>query len=139
MVELEPNDLSNRLALAKAAFICKDFARARKALSGADEASRKTAAYQELTGLLALAANQPEESAAYLAEAARHYDGTDLYNYTSPNGGSLRKAIAGLVSLAYPIERTGVGLHRAKDGTPLCSKLMLALRGGSCETAAAQR
>ncbi len=34
---------------------------------------------------------------------------TDLYNYTSPNGGSLRKAIAGLVSLAYPIERTGVG------------------------------
>jgi len=32
-----------------------------------------------------------------------------LYNYTSPNGGSLRKAIAGLVSLAYPIERTGVG------------------------------
>lgn len=45
----------------------------------------------------------------YLAEAARHHDGTDLYNYTSPNGGSLRKAIAGLVSLAYPIERTGVG------------------------------
>jgi hypothetical protein len=45
----------------------------------------------------------------YLAEAARHYDGTDLYNYTSPNGGSLRKAVAGLVSLAYPIERTGVG------------------------------
>jgi Heparinase II/III-like protein len=44
----------------------------------------------------------------YLAEAARHYDGIDLYNYTSPNGGSLRKAIAGLVSLAYPIERTGV-------------------------------
>jgi hypothetical protein len=44
----------------------------------------------------------------YLAEAARHYDGTDLYNYTSPNGGSLRQAIAGLVSLAYPIERTGV-------------------------------
>jgi len=45
----------------------------------------------------------------YLAEAARHHDGSDLYNYTSPNGGSLRKVIAGLVSLAYPIERTGVG------------------------------
>ncbi len=45
----------------------------------------------------------------YLAEAARHHDGTDLYNYTSPNGGSLRKAIVGLVSLAYPVERTGVG------------------------------
>jgi hypothetical protein len=45
----------------------------------------------------------------YLAEAARHHDGSDLYNYTSPNGGSLRKAVAGLVSLAYPIERTGVG------------------------------
>ena len=44
----------------------------------------------------------------YLAEAARNYDGTDLYNYTSPDGGSLKKAIAGMVSLAYPIERTGV-------------------------------
>lgn len=45
----------------------------------------------------------------YLAEAARHYDGTNLYDYISPRGGSLRKAVDGLVSLAYPIERTGVG------------------------------
>ena len=53
----------------------------------------------------------------YLAEAARHYDGTDLYNYTSPNGGSLRKAIDGLVSLAYPIERTGVGRGSVRMAT----------------------
>jgi hypothetical protein len=53
----------------------------------------------------------------YLAEAARHYDGDDLYNYTSPNGGSLRKAIAGLVSLAYPIERTGVGRGSVRMAT----------------------
>jgi hypothetical protein len=53
----------------------------------------------------------------FLAEAARNYDGTDLYNYTSPNGGSLRKAIAGLVSLAYPIERTGVGKGSVRMAT----------------------
>ncbi len=53
----------------------------------------------------------------YLAEAARHHDGSDLYNYTSPNGGSLRKAIAGLVSLAYPIERTGVGRGSVRMAT----------------------
>ena len=53
----------------------------------------------------------------YLAEAARHYDGTDLYNYTSPNGGSSRKAIDGLVSLAYPIERTGVGRGSVRMAT----------------------
>jgi hypothetical protein len=53
----------------------------------------------------------------YLAEAARHYDGTDLYDYTSPNGGSLRKAIDGLVSLAYPIERTGVGRGSVRMAT----------------------
>jgi hypothetical protein len=53
----------------------------------------------------------------YLAEAARHYDGTDLYNYTSPNGGSLRRAIEGLVSLAYPIEQTGVGRGSVRMAT----------------------
>ena len=53
----------------------------------------------------------------FLAEAARHYDGTDLYNYTSPDGGSLRKAVAGLVSLAYPIERTGVNKGSVRMAT----------------------
>ena len=52
-----------------------------------------------------------------LAEAAQHYDGTDLYNYTSPNGGSLRKAVAGLVSLAYPVERTGVNKGSVRMAT----------------------
>jgi hypothetical protein len=53
----------------------------------------------------------------YLAEAARNYNGTDLYDYTSPNGGSLRKAVDGLVSLAYPIERTGVGRGSVRMAT----------------------
>jgi len=52
----------------------------------------------------------------YLAEAARHRGG-DLYHYSSPNGGSLRKAIAGLVSLAYPLERTGVGSGSVRMAT----------------------
>jgi hypothetical protein len=53
----------------------------------------------------------------YLAEAARHHDGTDLYDYTSRSGGSLRKAVDGLVSLAYPIERTGVGRGSVRMAT----------------------
>ena len=71
IVDLEPNVFLNRLALAKAAFVRGDIARARKALDGADEAGRKTAAYHELAGLLAVAGNQYDESEAHLAEAAR--------------------------------------------------------------------
>jgi len=45
-----------------------------------------------------------------LAEAARHYDGTDLYSHVSKrSGGSIRSLLDGYIRLGYPLERTGVG------------------------------
>ena len=44
-----------------------------------------------------------------LAEAALHYDGTDLYGYVSKkSGGSIKGLIDGYLRMAYPLERTGV-------------------------------
>lgn len=46
-----------------------------------------------------------------LAEAALHYDGTDLYHYTSKKtGASIKGLIDGYLRLAYPLEKTGIGL-----------------------------
>lgn len=45
-----------------------------------------------------------------LAEAARRYDGTDLYGHESnKSGGSLKNFIDGYLRMAYPLEKTGVG------------------------------
>ena len=44
-----------------------------------------------------------------LAEAARHYDGTDLYRHVSPkSGASIKDLIDGYLRLAYPREKTGI-------------------------------
>lgn len=45
-----------------------------------------------------------------LAEAALHYDGTDLYHYVSKkSGASIKSLLDGYLLLAYPLERTGIG------------------------------
>jgi hypothetical protein len=45
-----------------------------------------------------------------LAEAALHYDGTDLYRHVSKkSGGSIKRLIDGYLRLAFPLEKTGVG------------------------------
>jgi hypothetical protein len=44
-----------------------------------------------------------------LAEAARHYDGTDLYRHVSAkSGGSIKKLIDGYLLTAFPLEKSGV-------------------------------
>jgi hypothetical protein len=44
-----------------------------------------------------------------LAEAARHYDGTDLYAYTSKkSGASIKSILDGYLLLSFPLERTGI-------------------------------
>jgi hypothetical protein len=44
-----------------------------------------------------------------VAEAALHYDGTDLYNHVSEkSGASIKDLIDGYLLLAYPLEKTGV-------------------------------
>jgi hypothetical protein len=53
-----------------------------------------------------------------LAEAALHYDGTDLYRYVSKkSGGSSKGLIDGYLRLAYPVERTGVGRGSVRMAT----------------------
>ena len=44
-----------------------------------------------------------------LAEAARHYDGSDLYSYVSKaSGASIKPIIDGYLLAAFPVEKTGV-------------------------------
>ena len=45
-----------------------------------------------------------------LAEAAIHYDGTDLYHYVSKkSGASIKNVVDGYLLMGYPLERTGLG------------------------------
>ena len=53
-----------------------------------------------------------------LAEAARHYDGTDLYNWVSKkSGASIKSVIDGYLLMGYPLERTGIGQGRIRMAT----------------------
>src|SRR4029434_6439951 len=61
-----------------------------------------------------------------LAEAALHYDGTDLYKFVSPkSGASLKKLVDGYLRMAFPVERTGpkggsIRLATFGDGSTGC-------------------
>jgi hypothetical protein len=53
-----------------------------------------------------------------LAEAALHYDGTDLYHYVSKkSGASIKGLIDGYLRLAYPLEKTGIQLGSLRLAT----------------------
>jgi len=53
-----------------------------------------------------------------LAEAARHYDGTDLYHWTSKkSGASMKSVVDGYLLMGYPLERTGFGRGRVRLAT----------------------
>jgi len=53
-----------------------------------------------------------------LAEAARHYDGTDLCHWTSKkSGASIKSVIDGYLLMGYPLERTGIGQGRVRLAT----------------------
>jgi len=53
-----------------------------------------------------------------LAEAARHYDGTDLYNYVSKkSGASIKSLLDGYIRMAYPLEKTGIGRGAVRMAT----------------------
>jgi hypothetical protein len=62
-----------------------------------------------------------------LAEAALHYNGTDLYQYVSPkSGASLKKLVDGYLRMAFPLEQTAakhgsVRLATFGDGSTGCS------------------
>src|SRR4030095_8734672 len=61
-----------------------------------------------------------------LAEAALHYDGTNLYNHVSAqSGASLKKLVDGYLRMAFPLERTNakrgsIRLATFGDGSTGC-------------------
>src|ERR1035438_7318328 len=71
VVELNPRSLDDRLALAQSALMFRDYMDATNALEAVDQAGRKTAAYHNVAGVVAAAANQRAEAEAHFLEAAR--------------------------------------------------------------------
>jgi predicted Zn-dependent protease len=71
VVELNPRSLDDRLALAQTAMTFRDYASATNALGGVDAAGKKTAAYHNIAGAVAAAANQPAEAETHFVEAVR--------------------------------------------------------------------
>lgn len=71
VVELNPKSLDDRLALAQSAMMFRDYMVATNALEGVDQAGRKTAAYHNVAGVVAAAANQRAAAEAHFLEAAR--------------------------------------------------------------------
>ncbi len=71
VVELNPKSLDDRLALAQSAMMFRDYMVATNALEGVDQAGRKTAAYHNVAGAVAAAANLSAVAEAHFLEAAR--------------------------------------------------------------------
>lgn len=71
VVELNPRSTDDRLALAQTAMMMRDYATATNTLEGVDQAGKKTAAYQNVAGAVAAAANQLTEAEKHFLEAVR--------------------------------------------------------------------
>jgi cytochrome c-type biogenesis protein CcmH/NrfG len=71
VVELEPDSLPNRLALARTATGVGNLALAQKALDGVDDDDKETAVYQTMAGAVDLAAKNFSDAEVHFAEAAR--------------------------------------------------------------------
>ncbi|MGP8238933.1 MAG: hypothetical protein ACLQVW_26455 [Limisphaerales bacterium] len=71
VVDLAPHSLEDRLALAQTALTFRDYASATNALEGVDVAGKATAAYHNIAGTVAVAANKPAEAEAHFLEASR--------------------------------------------------------------------
>lgn len=71
VVELDPDSMDDRLALAQTAIVSHDFATAENTLAGVSAAGRNTAPYYNLAGELALATDKPDEAETDFAQASR--------------------------------------------------------------------
>lgn len=71
VVDLQPNSLDDRLALAQSALRFRDYAVATNALTGVLEADQKTVAYHNVAGAVSAAINQPAQAEAHFVEALR--------------------------------------------------------------------
>ena len=71
VVELAPKSLEDRLALAHTAMFFGDYMVATNALEGVDRAGKKTAAFHNIAGAVAAAANLRADAEAHFSEASR--------------------------------------------------------------------
>jgi predicted Zn-dependent protease len=71
IVELCPQSVEDRLALAEAALAFRDVATATNALDGIPQAGRNTAAFHNLAGTIASTASQPASAEKHFTEAVR--------------------------------------------------------------------
>lgn len=71
ILDLTPNSVENRLALAQTALLLNDIMIATNTLAGVDEAGKKTAAYQNLAGVIASRMNQTDAAEQFFSEAIR--------------------------------------------------------------------
>jgi predicted Zn-dependent protease len=71
VVELDPQSLPDRLALAQAAVLQRNYPLATNTLAGVAETDRKTPAYHNLAGMAALMDNEPLEAESQFREAVR--------------------------------------------------------------------
>jgi cytochrome c-type biogenesis protein CcmH/NrfG len=71
IVDLDPNSLTDRVALAQTAMNLKDFAMASNALAAVTDSDKKTAMFQNTAGVLATGMNQLLEAETHFAEAIR--------------------------------------------------------------------
>lgn len=71
VVYLNKTSTTDRLALAQTALLFKYNLTASNALDGIDDAGKKTAAYQNMAGAVAIQANRVEEAELHFLEAAR--------------------------------------------------------------------
>jgi len=71
VVELAPHSLQDRLALAQTALTMRDYATATNALEGVDTADKETAAFHNIAGAVAAAANKLPEAEIHFLEASR--------------------------------------------------------------------
>src|SRR5579862_131157 len=69
VLELDPGSAEDRLALAQAAIVNKDYALATNTLAGASEATKKSSAYHNIAGMTAILGGQTVEAEAHFSES----------------------------------------------------------------------
>ncbi len=90
VVDLNPQSTEDRLALAQTAMLFKDYNTATNTLNGLDEAAKKTAAYHNLAGVLAVSLGQPADAEMHFSEAARLEPSNPLPQLESGRGAVAR-------------------------------------------------
>ncbi|HEY2329330.1 MAG TPA: hypothetical protein VGI63_05910, partial [Verrucomicrobiae bacterium] len=71
IVELNPKSVTDRLTLAQTAMVFQDFTTATNVLAGVDDVGRKTPAYHNLAGVMAIKVGDVSDAEKHFSEAVR--------------------------------------------------------------------